>query len=300
MAGYHVGTNIIGSMQDYAKLIEDQMDAHKKYAANRKLKIRQQPTLSSYNTTRQAQLQTIDSSVQLVGVLQISRNAITVVIKSYQKKLEDMYPKIRFHLDRPHIRSKRMEQEFHNEYSVLLKAEQKVQALKDKHEKIQEAIDQAKADIQNQANQKTVKQSHISKAKEGVRKKEEELKTIGNDITAAENAYQQAQVTYRQKVHVIYLECRELEEQRLNDIQEVSLQFLQAIHSTEFFQKQNQIYNRLIERIKNEQSTIADLDFWGRTYRVIPADPSDNPEHLPITTCNNTDESNVIEVVQSD
>ena len=289
---------MIEYMQGYADLFEDLMKAHKKHSTNWKSKIRQQSTLSSYHTTKRAQIQTVASSDELVKLLEICRNAIKVVIESYQKKLDEMYPKSHLWLTRKHHRSDRMKKLFKDEYSDLAESEQKVQTLKDQQKKIQQAIDEAKENIQKLADKKSVNQDQISKAKAGLAEKEKQLQTNRTDIIEAENDYQQAQGTYRRKATEIYFQCREFEQERLNDIRDVLQKFLQAVHLTEFSQKQNQMYETLIGQIKEKQNTDADLDYWGKTYRIFSADLPANPENHPITTCDNTDASNVVDAAE--
>ena len=271
-------------MQGYAELLQHLINAHNTHSTKWTSKIRHQSTLSSYHTTKRAQMQTIASSDNLVQLFESRRQAIEEVIKSYQKKIDRMYPKVSRSFTRKHHRSDRMERLFNDEYSDLSKADHKLQSLRGNETKLRQIIRQTEVNIQNLSEQNPVNESQISKANTRLERKQRKLVTIQASITQAENDYRQAQDIYRQNVTNIYLQCRTLEEERLNDIRQVQMEFVGAMHSSEHAEQQSQMYEKLLTTIELDQSTQSDLDFWAKTYGVLPSKPSADNQVNPITT----------------
>ena len=271
-------------MQAYAELLQRLINAHNTHSSKWRSKIRHQSTLSSYHTTKRAQIQTIASSDNLVQLLEARRQAIEEVIKSYQKKMDRMYPKVFGKFTRKHHRSDRMERLFNDEYSDLSKADHKLQSLRADETKLRQVIRQAEVDIQNLSEQNPVNKGQISKGNARLERKQRKLQSIQASITQAEDDYHQAQDLYRRNVTNIYLQCRTLEEERLNDIRQVQMEFVGAMHSSEHAEQQSQMYGKLMGNIEMDQDTNADLDFWAKTYGVLPSKPSADSQINPITT----------------
>jgi len=53
-----------------------------------------------------------------------------------------------------------------------------------------------------------------------------------------------------------------------HQIQQTVIKFIQAVHSSEYSNEQNSIYEDLLLNINSQQDSVEDLDFWARTYRV--------------------------------
>ena len=271
-------------MQAYAELLQRLINAHNTHSSKWRSKIRHQSTLSSYHTTKRAQIQTIASSDNLVQLLEARRQAIEEVIKSYQKKIGQMYPKVFGKFTRKHHRSDRMERLFNDEYSDLSKADHKLQSLRADETKLRQVIRQTEVNIQNLSEQNPVSKGQISKSNTRLERKQRKLVTIQASISQAENDYRQAQDLYRRNVTNIYLQCRTLEEERLIDIRQVQMEFVAAILSSEHAEQQSQMYGKLMGTIEMDQDTNTDLDFWAKTYGVLPSKPSADSQINPITT----------------
>jgi chromosome segregation ATPase len=284
--GYGVSTDLIEYMEDYSNLLKGLIRQLNTYSNKWRSKLHSRSSLSSYNTTKLAQIQTVSSPDTLAQLIQTRCDAIQQVINSYKRQVDRMYPKERLGFVHKHYRSDNMEELFKDAYSDRQKVFEKLQKLQNDEKEAQEAVREAKAKCQNLELNETSSKSELSKVHDRLEKKEGKLQAIQTRITRTEDEYRQAQETYRRKATGIYQQCRELEEERLNQIRETLIAFNRAIHSTEYSNKQNDIYENLLATIESGQKTLVDLDFWKRTYRVESM-PLENNESQPITTVEN-------------
>jgi hypothetical protein len=255
-------------MEDYCHLLQDITHRLTSYSNKWKSKLKHQSSLSSYHTTKRAQLQTVCSPEKLAQLIQTRYDAIQPVIAAYKKQVERMYPSERFGTVHKHYRSSEMERSFKNAYSYLRRVSDKLEKLREQEKKTQVALRDAEIQCQNLELNEMTSESKRIRANDHQEKIQDELETIKAKIALTEEQYNQEQETYRKKATEIYQRCRELEKERLDQIQNTLIQFTEAIHSSEYSNEQDQIYEDLLSNIKSQQDTLVDLDFWARTYRV--------------------------------
>jgi hypothetical protein len=273
-------------MQDYSNLLQGFIRQSNAYSNKWRSKLNSRPSLSSYNTTKRAQIETVSSPETLAQLNQTRCDAIQQVIASYKRQVDRMYPGERLGFVHKHYRSDEMEGLFRDAYSDLQKVSEKLQKLRNDEKNAQEAVREAKIKCQNLEDKETTIKSQLSKAHNRLEKKEGELQAIQTRIARTEEKHHQEQETYRRKATQIYQQCRVFEEERLNQIRETLIQFNRAIHSLEFSNEQNAMYANLLATIESEQKTLVDLDFWKRTYRVY-----DLAEPVPLETNQNDGEN---------
>ena len=283
--GYEISSDLIDYMQDYCKLLQDFVENLTSYTKRWKSKIKHQSTLSSYNTTKQVQLQTISSALKLAELIEIRCKAIQEVIATYKRQTDRMYPKERFGATHKHYRTDVMKKSFKSAYSPLSKASDKLEKLREQEKKAQDALLQAQIEVQNLELSETANKNKLFKANDRQEQRQAELQEAKEKVTRAQDEYHQEQKTYRDKATEIYNECRDLEAERLNQIRDTIIAFNKAIHSTEYSTEQDTMYEKVLTTIQSDQNTLADLDFWAQTYHVnilsrsISLEKSDNEEN---------------------
>jgi hypothetical protein len=266
--GYEISTDLTEYMQDYHDLLQDFIHRLISYSTKWKSKLKHQSTLSSYHTTKRAQFQTIRSPEKLAQIIQTRCDAIQQVIATYKKQVDKMYPSERFGTVRKHYRADTMKKSFKNAHSYLSKISDELDKLREKEKKAQEALREAKIQCQNLELNETTSKSKLIRAHDNEDDKQRELQSIKDKIAGAEQEYNRQQELYREKATEIYQQCRELEQERLDQIRQTLIKFTQAIHTSEYSNEQNAIYDDLLTSIKSEQDTLGDLEFWAQTYHV--------------------------------
>jgi hypothetical protein len=255
-------------MQDYYDLQQDVSHRLTSYSNKWRSKLNHQASLSSYNTTKRAQLQTVRAPEKLVPLIKSRSDAIQEVINTYKKQVERMYPTERFGTVHKHYRSSDMEKLFKNAYSPLSKVSKKLKALHITKKEAEEALRDAKIQYQNLELAGTTSESKLSRANNNREAKQSELEAVKRRITRAEEHYEQEREIYHGKASEIYQQCRVLEQERLDQIRDTLMQFSQAVHTSEYSTKLDAVYEDLLSNLTNQQNTLADLDFWAQTYHV--------------------------------
>ena len=273
-------------MEDYNNLLQSHIRQLNAYSKKWREKLHSRSSLSSYNTTKLAQIQTVSSPETLAELVQTRCDAIQEVINSYKRQVDRMYPKKRLGFVHKHYRSDKLEELFKDAYSDRQKVADKLERLRNDEKVAQEAVREAKAKYQCLELNETTNKNELSKAHDRLEKKESKLQAIQTRIARTDEEYRQAQETYRRKATKIYEQCRDLEEERLNQIRETLIEFNRAIHSAEYSTEQNAMYENLLVTIESGQKTLVDLDFWKRTYRVGSVTLENNGSQ-PITTVEN-------------
>jgi len=293
--GYGISTDFIEYMQNYCELLQDISNRLTSYSNKWKSKLKHQSSLSSYHTTKRAQLQVVRSPEKLAQLIQTRCDAIQKVITAYKKEVNRMYPSERFTTIRKHYRSNEMERSFKNAYSYLRRVSDRLENLREREKKAEDALREAKIQCQNLELNETTSKNKLSRANDNQENKQRELQSIKENIIRTEEEYNQERETYREKATEIYQRCRVLEQERLDQIRDTLLQFIQAIHPSEYSTEQDAIYENLLSNIDSQQDTLADLDFWAQTYRVsVLAKP------VPLDTNETDDDNDITESQQNE
>jgi hypothetical protein len=283
--GHEISTDLLEYMQDYYDLLQDFIHRLTSYSNKWKSKLKHQSSLSSYHTTKRAQIQTVRSPEKLAQLLQARCDAIQPVISKYKKQVEKMYPSERLSTVRKHYRTDVMKKLFKNAHSPLIKLSEKLEKLHEQEKRAQKALLDAKIQCQNLGLDETTSKNKLTRANDHQETKQSELQAIQDKIARIEKEYNQERETYLEKATEIYQQCRELEQERLDQIRQTLIEFTQATNSSEYSSEQDAIYEDLLLKIKTEQDTLVDLDFWAQTYHVniltksISSESNQNDDH---------------------
>jgi archaellum component FlaC len=255
-------------MQDYCKIQRKHAHCLTSYSNEWKSKLKQQSSLSSYHTTKRAQLQTVRSPDKLAQLILSRCEAIEQVIASYSRQVERMYPGELLGTVHKHYRTDSMKKAFKTARAALSKLSDELETLHKQERKAQADLHDADVQCENLSFDSTASKNKLSRAKDNQEKKQHQLEDIKDEITRLEQEYDREQENYLQKARAIYYQCRELEKERLDQIQETLIKFSQAAHTSEYSAGQDAIFDDLIAKIKTEQDSTEDLDFWAQTYHV--------------------------------
>ena len=279
--GYHVMKDQEECMEEYCTLLRNVIESLKSYSKKWKSKVKHQSTISSYYTTKQIQMEFLNSPVQLSQLIQTRVDEIEQVISSYHDQIHRLYHRERFGPAHKHYQTDSLKKKFQNAYASLSDASKLVDEIEEEKTKAEKSLRQARIELQNLELDPTPNPSKITKANQRVERKEKESQAIDDKLTRAKDDVAQEEKIYREKAMEIYGKCREYESERLNLIRETLMQFIRAIHSTD----QDVMYEKLLARIESQHNTQADLDFWAETYHISR---SISTETLPNTTTEST------------
>ncbi|CAF4919754.1 unnamed protein product [Rotaria sp. Silwood1] len=275
--GYNISTDLIEYMQDYCNLLKQHIDHLNTYSRKWKLKLQGQSLLSSYHTTKRAQLETIGTPERRAEYLQKQWEFIQTIIATYRVQVDRMYPKERFGTSHKHCRTNAKKILFEAAYSSLTELSNKLEKLREKEQSAQHDLDNVNDQYEDLIGDETISKSKITKAKDKQEKIKNKLDHIKQDILRTKEQYKQEKEIYRTRATQIYEECRELEQQRLDLIGETLLKFNEAAFSSKYLAEQHEIYEDLKSKLENQRNTLKDLDFWAQTYGVYDSKISLTP-----------------------
>ena len=255
-------------MGDYNNLLKSHIDQLNEYSKKWRVKLENRSPVASYNTTKSVQIKTVSSPEKHAELIDVRCEAIQKVINNYKRQVDRMYPKGRLALTPKHYRSEEMEKLFKDAYSDRQKVADKLRGLRNDKKNIEEAIRETEAKLENLKLDETTGKNELFKAQNRLEKKESKLETTQKRIDRTEGEYEQAKLTYRKRATEIYQQCRKLEDERLDQIRKTLIAFSRAIHTTEYSNGQNEMYNSLVSAIQSEQNIRDDLDFWAKEYHV--------------------------------
>ena len=283
--GYQVGTNILAYTQEYHDDLQNQIKTLTSHSSTRISNIEQLASLSSYDTTREIQTQMIGSvRDNFVKSLQTQCDGIDKAKKSYQKKIDRMYPERHLHLPRKHFRTEQLQKLFDDEHSSLSIENNKHESLLKEERELDGVITQARQTCQNLAAARPVDQKKLDKANDRLQRKEGKLRSVRTDLPAAKEELEHARRHYRERFAVIYEQCRAFEEERLTDIRKFCLHFVQAIYPTDFANQQERMYQQIVVDIKRTHDIEKDLDDWAEAHGIPLVSPSSADVHNAIIT----------------
>ncbi|CAF2218384.1 unnamed protein product [Rotaria magnacalcarata] len=272
--GYHITEDMLKFMLDYNDCLQKHIDNLKSCSKKSKSRVKAQSTLSSYHTTRAAQLKTICAPSLEAEYLQARHDAIQNAIDECRTELNRIYSKGSSNSSPKHNRTDYMIDSFEAASSVLLKLSEKIDKLKEQKTKEDAALLQAKILCENLSYTHGVKESKTEKANNSRKKHEQKLKEIENDIARFEDEYEHEKKTYRVEARRIYEKCRVLEEKRLELIGDTLMKFIKAAYSSKNSTQQRTIYEELQSYLKDERDITKDLEFWAQTYGVYDSTTS--------------------------
>lgn len=215
----------------------------------------------------EAQRQTYQSFEEQAKIIKDSCDTIQPVIDRYSKQVDEMYPKVRFTTIRKHYGTDEMKSSFKRARLPLQKVLDKLEQLRTKEKKAMDAIQNGSVEFEN------LKLDSTRNAKQ------DKLQDIQEDIVIAEESRRKKEAIYVEKATAIFKQCQELEKERLDQIEETLIAFIQVVHPSPYSTALVTIYEKLLLNIKTQQNSIEDLNYWAETYGVHTLTSTDGDEN---------------------
>ena len=239
------------------------------------------PSLSLYHTTKRAQLDASASLERFARLVEIPRAAIEQVISESEDQLKRMYPSTYLGTVHKHYRSAILERRFRSAYSSLSTVQTALGKLRTNQKKAEDALHSAEIEYEKlHSNQKT-KKNKLNSANRKQQQKRDQLVKIKADIARLEETRDKEQDKYHREATKIFEDCREIEQERLDQLQQSLVKFLQVIHTSEYSAGCSAIFDELLSKIQHEQNSLADVNFWANAYHVniLPTTTDENNEN---------------------
>ena len=288
--GYSVLTDQLEYIRDYREHLKNQIESLTSFSNKWKSKINHQSTLASYNTTKQSQIEMINSASKAAQLIKKRCDEIDQVISSFRRQIDRFYPGERLGTVHKHYRSDSVKKQFKDARAPVNKASKIRDEMRGEKEKADKSLLNARSKCQELELNATTSKSAMTKANDHLEKKQRESKEADEQLDEAEEKVQREEKSYAGKAMEIYQTCRVYEAERLDLIRETLIEFVHAIHSTEHSSEQDELYAKLLTKIESQQNTEVDLNFWAEIYHVIDPMPRSNSTE---TIANTTTESTI-------
>ncbi len=266
--GYEVSMDLIEWMQDYCDTEREQARNLIGYADKWTTRLKQQSSLISYNTTKRAQLDVIGITRELARLKESTCNEIQKVIEKYRLYANETYITERFRPGRKHRRSQEFKKLFKTAHAPLREVSNELETLYSQEKKAREAVRTADSACEILELDPTTSEKQRARANDVQTKKRAHLADIQQKVAESKKRQKQAQKTYRSKATEIFKQCQYVEEERLEQMRETLLDFIQVMYTPKCSVELTGIFDGLTKKITTQQNSFDDLLFWATTYGI--------------------------------
>ena len=134
--------------------------------------------------------------------------------------------------------------------------------------KAREAVRTAESACEILSLDSTTSEKQRTRANDILTKKRVHLEDVEEKVAEVKERQKSAKKTYRIKATEIFKQCQYVEEQRLEQIRETLLDFIQAINTQKYSGEFNDIFDGLTKKITTQQNSFDDLLFWAKNYGI--------------------------------
>lgn len=255
-------------MQDYCDNEREQMRHLISYADKWITRLKQQPSLISYHTTKRAQLDVVRITKELARLKESKCKEIQKVIEKYRSYVNETYITERFRPGRKHRRTHEFKKLFKSAYASLREVADELETLCTQEKKAREAVRLADSACEIIELDPTATEKQRVRANDVQTKKRTILSDIEERLAQTKDRHKAAQKTYRIKATEIFKQCQFVEEERLEQIRETLLDFIQAMYTPKYSMELGEIFDGLTTKITTQQNSFDDLMFWAKTYGI--------------------------------
>jgi len=260
--------DLIEWMQDYCDNEREQVRNLISYAEKWTTRIKQQPSLISYHTTKRAQLDVVRITKELARLKDSTCNEIQKVIDKYRNYINETYVTERFRPGRKHRRTQEFKKLFKSAHAPLREVSDELERLCTQEKKAREAVHAADSACEILELDPTTSEKQRARANDIQTKKQTILDDIEQKLAETKAKQKAAQKTYRIKATEIFKQCQYVEEERLEQIRETLLDFIQAMYTQKHSMELTDIFEGLTTKITTQQNSFDDLLFWAKTYGI--------------------------------
>jgi hypothetical protein len=275
-------------MQDYCDNERDQARNLKTYAEKWVNRLKQQSSLVSYHTTKRAQLDVVRVTKELARLKESTCVETQKVIEKYRAYINETYISERFRSGRKHRRANEFKKQFKTANTSVSEISAELETLSAQEKRARGAIRTADSACEILELDPTATEKQRARAADIQTKKRTLLEDLTVKIAETKEKYKGAQKTYRLKATEIFKQCQYVEEERLEQIRETLLDFIQAMHPPKYSSELDQIFEGLTTKITTQQNSFDDLLFWAKSYGI----ETKLTKSLPSTANDDDDDDN--------
>lgn len=266
--GYEISMDIIEWMQDYCDNERAQIRNLISYADKWTSRLKQQSSLTSYHTTKRAQLDVVSITKKFAAVKEQTCTELDKVIEKYRNYVNEIYVSERLRPGRKHRRSNEIKKLLKTARASLRQVDDDLENLRNQQRKAREAVRAADSAVEILELDPTTSDKHHQRAIDVQTKKRTILSNIDEELIDMKRRHKIAQKTYRKKATEIFQQCQYLEEERLEQIRETLLDFIQAMYTQKYAMNVTELFDGLTKKITTQQNSFDDLIFWAKTYGI--------------------------------
>ncbi|CAF3733423.1 unnamed protein product [Rotaria sp. Silwood1] len=304
--GYDIAQDLIRMMEDYCEIDRNHTQNLLSFSRKWIKHFKNQPMISSYHTTKRAQIDTIHIAKHLAYINDNRCNALQDIINNYRRLIDETYMHVHFTRRYEHCRYREFKKLFKSAHISLVNAKTNLDKLHDRIHRIEQTILNTDKNFEKMANNEVINEKKLMSKSIIHTKYETELKRLETKMKKAEEIYANTKQAYRKKAKEIFSQCQQIEKQRLEQIREILLVFIRTMHIRKYVPEIEKIYDELISNITTQQNSLEDLVFWAHTYGIddnesvsVPLSNADlqttTNDELRITIAPTTIESSAID-----
>ncbi|CAF3285625.1 unnamed protein product [Rotaria sp. Silwood2] len=255
-------------MEDYYEIERTRAQAlllfNKKWTKH----LKTQSRISSYHTTKRAQLDTIRIAKHLARIDDNRCDALKTVINNYRTLVDETYMHVNFGRRFEHCRFREFRKLFKDAHASVVKSEKSLDKLRDRVFRAEQSLLNANRAVEKVIHDESSNERKRFNKSDTQIKCENQLKQLKEKVAHAEQNLDNTKQTYRKRAKQIFAQCQQVEEQRLEQIREILLMFTQTIHLQKYAPEIEQVYEELISNISTQQNSLEDLAFWAKMYGI--------------------------------
>lgn len=255
-------------MQDYCDNEREQARNLISYAEKWASRLKQQSPLTSYHTTKRAQLDVVRITKELSRLKEYTCTEIQKVIDKYRNYTNETYITERFRPGRKHRRTTEFKKQFKTSYASLRTVSNELETLRNQENKARDALRTADSACEILELDPTTNDKQRLRANDVQTKRRTQVADIEKKIAEATDRQKAAKKTYRTKATEIFKQCQYVEEERLEQMRETLLDFIQAMCTPKYTEELKEVFDGLTKKITTQQNSFDDLLFWARTYGI--------------------------------
>ncbi|CAF4067485.1 unnamed protein product [Rotaria sp. Silwood2] len=260
--------DLIRMMGGYCKIDRTRAQALLLFSQNWTKHVKNQPRISSYHTTKCAQLDTISIAKHLARADDNRCDALETVINNYRTRVDETYIRVNFGRRFEHCRFREFKKLFKDAHASVTESEKNLDKLRDRVYQEEQALLNAKIATEKVIHDETSTERKRLNKSNAQTKCEIQLKRLEEKVTRAEQTLTSTKQIYRERAKQIFAQCQQVEKQRLEQIREILLIFTKTMHLQKYAPEIEQIYDELISNISTHQNSLEDLAFWAKLYGI--------------------------------
>ncbi|CAF0940394.1 unnamed protein product [Didymodactylos carnosus] len=258
-------------MENVRDLYNQLCNGYNEFCITSSGRIRYQSTLSSYHTTKRAQLNIVTSIQKLISVEQQRIQNIQTVIDNYKKSIDEMYVTTRFTHQRQHYRTKDIKRQFKEAQSSLNDCTKRLGQLREARTKARESLEQVDCALEILMGNTSKSDKHRSALVSKQTQRVETVKKIAEQIKLVQKEHHEFEIAWHKRATLIFDECQKEELKRLDLIKKTLYDFSEAIQIKDQ-RKLEHIYHDMTHDIQIKQNSLVDITWWAKVHGIIDSD----------------------------